>query len=75
MNDWLPSDKYDSWPGCRKCRHFHRLHCTAYPRNIPLPIASGEVDHMVPRPGDHGIQFEPLDAPAAVPSKASAKAG
>ena len=33
----------------------------AYPVRIPLPIVSGQVDHMVPRPGDHGILFEPID--------------
>ncbi len=33
-----------------------------------MPIASGEVDHMVPRPGDNGIQFEPIEAPAQAAS-------
>src|SRR5579883_2915354 len=31
---------------------------------IPMPIVAGEVDHMVPRPGDHGIVFEPIEEPA-----------
>jgi hypothetical protein len=34
----------------------------AYPKGIPLPIISGEVDHMVLRPGQVGdIVFEPMD--------------
>ena len=50
--DWKPSAQYASWPGCRKCRHFQGTHCDAYPIRIPPPIISGQVDHMVPRPGD-----------------------
>jgi hypothetical protein len=53
-----------------KCRHFDRRtrRCAAYPDRIPLPIASGEVDHRVTRPGDHGIQFEPIEEPAKAAS-------
>ena len=58
--DWEPSPLYASWPGCRKCRHFRGTHFAVYPVRIPLPIVSGQVDHMVPRPGDHGILFEPI---------------
>ena len=32
-------------------------------------ILSGQVDHMVPRPGDHGILFEPI--PVEQPAKAA----
>lgn len=34
----------------------------AYPDGIPFPIASGQVDHLVPRPGQVGdTVFTPLD--------------
>jgi hypothetical protein len=67
--DWLPSARYEEWPGCRKCRHLHGLRCAAYPRNIPLAILSGACDHMVPRPGDRGIQFEPIPAHELKPAR------
>jgi hypothetical protein len=57
--DWIPSSRYSEWPGCRQCAHFRGTHCNAYPARIPLPFVSGQTDHMVPRPGDQGIQFEP----------------
>jgi hypothetical protein len=38
----------------------------AYPTQIPIPIASGEVDHLVVRPGQVGdTVFEPRPAPVA----------
>ena len=52
---WLPIS-------CGDCRHFNRTQwgtCAAYPNGIPLPIASGEIAHTSPQPGDQGIQFEP----------------
>lgn len=46
---------------CHNCRHLKAgtITCTAYPEGIPVQIASGETDHLVARPGDHGILFEP----------------
>jgi hypothetical protein len=39
-----------------------RAHCAAYPDGIPFAIASGQVDHLVPRPGQVGdIVFAELD--------------
>jgi hypothetical protein len=52
--NWEPSDRFDEWPGCRACVHYARARCIAYPHGIPLSILSGEVDHMVPRPGQVG---------------------
>lgn len=58
-------------PKCwtRKCRHFTRTvgederternACKAFPDGIPDEIAYGTNLHLLPFPGDHGIQFEP----------------
>lgn len=62
MPDWKPSAHFDEWLSCFNCAHYRYARCAAYPRAIPLPIASGEVDHMVPRPGQLGDTiFEPMD--------------
>ena len=60
--DWTRSPGYDGWPGCRQCVHLRDdgESCTAYPAGIPLPIASGQVDHLVERPGQvAGVIFHP----------------
>jgi len=55
MADWKKSRNYDDWPGCRRCVHLTREgSCIAFPEMIPMPIASGAVDHMVERPGQVG---------------------
>jgi hypothetical protein len=60
--NWEPSGRFDEWQGCLGCIHYRRGRCAAYPGGIPLPIASGEVDHMVERPGQVGdLIFEPMD--------------
>jgi hypothetical protein len=60
--NWEPSDRFDEWQGCIGCAHYQRGRCAAYPKAIPLPIISGEVDHTVPRPGQIGdTVFEPVD--------------
>ena len=63
--NWEPTPGVEQWPGCFGCAHRRsgrRFYCIAYPDGIPFPIASGEVDHLVPRPGQVGETiFEPLD--------------
>ena len=77
-----------SWPGCRYCVHWRAGRCAAYPERIPLVILSGEIDHLVPRPGQIGTTtFEMIDldlwertgerapAPRATFPRAQRKAG
>ncbi len=74
MADWVRSIPRDQrWGGCRRCVHFRGDGtCVAYSRQIPIPIASGDVDHLVVRPGQVGdTVFEPRPdrpLPAAVPA-------
>ena len=53
-------------PVCTFCRHWRIREgrtCAAFPEPnaIPLAIWRGENTHQAPFPGDHGIQFEPVD--------------
>jgi hypothetical protein len=53
-------------PVCAYCKHLRvdeGRTCDAFPErdSIPLEIWLGENDHQAPYPGDHGIQFEPVD--------------
>lgn len=54
MADWERSEGFEMWYGCRNCGHFRGNRCVAYPNGIPFLIASGQVDHFVPRPGQVG---------------------
>lgn len=51
---------------CIVCKHYEdgslkeeNPRCAAYPDGIPREIFDMVVGHDRPRPGDHGIQFEP----------------
>ena len=74
MADWKRSiPQSELWGGCRACVHFRKdTTCIAYPDGIPIVIASGDVDHLVVRPGQVGdTVFEPRPdrrRPAAVPA-------
>ena len=59
---WERSERFAEFGGCRLCVHYRRGSCVAYPERIPLDILSGEVDHMVKRPGQVGeTVFELMD--------------
>jgi hypothetical protein len=47
-----------------------RTRCDAFPQGVPDEIVSSRIPHDVPYPGDHGIQFEPLEEKAASKPKA-----
>jgi len=50
-----------SFTMCLICTHSqNRGGCDAYPDGIPDDILSGRVDHRLPQPDDHGIQFEEI---------------
>ena len=61
------SEKWDEQPlvnvcPCSTCTYYIKngkksFVCQAYPDGIPDVIIRGEVDHIEPYPGDHGIQY------------------
>jgi hypothetical protein len=60
---------------CAFCRHFletreGRARCAAFPEGegIPDVILHGQYDHRQPYPGDHGIQFAPLEIAERTPA-------
>lgn len=62
---WQKSPDFETkWLGCAHCEHqLGGATCKAYPAAIPLLIYSGDVDHLMSRPGQIGDWvFEPLHA-------------
>ena len=61
--NWERTPRSDDYPGCLACVHRRNgVQCAAYPDRIPFPIVSGQVDHLVPRPGQVGdTVFEEFD--------------
>jgi len=50
-------------PPCFRCRHLLVYpFCTAFQGDIPDEIREGKNNHFEPFPGDHGVQFEPIEA-------------
>lgn len=56
---------------CISCKHLvedslngRPWKCAAFPTGVPQLIEIGEARHLKPFPGDHGIQWEPLDETA-----------
>ena len=62
----IPPDQ--SWGGCRACKHLRPgTRCAAFPDRIPLAVFSGEVDHLVVRPGQVGnTVFELAEQPSGL---------
>lgn len=52
-------------PSCWNCKHLKPtvdgLFCEAFGGPVPFAIASGQIDHTKPVPGDNGIVWEPID--------------
>ncbi len=61
---------------CLNCKHYrganyiqtdeeiegdHVNQCDAFPEEIPYKILIGENKHIKSYPGDHGIQYEPIN--------------
>jgi hypothetical protein len=49
---------------CPRCKHLRDRvlwTCRAFANGIPAAILTNRHDHHEPYPGDHGIQFEPID--------------
>ena len=52
---------------CILCSHYLLARaCLAFPQSIPDEIWEARNDHALPYPGDHGIQFEPLETEGEV---------
>lgn len=55
-------------PLCMKCKHLQKTppgewghRCAAFPAGIPKEIFAGEVEHIKPYDGDHGIQYAAIE--------------
>lgn len=69
-SNWIPTKARFDFEGCLACRHFNEstVACSAYPNDIPIQIASGEVDHYIERPGQvSGVLFVETTADGSEP--------
>ena len=60
-------------PRCLYCKNYNSKDpgtCSAFPEGIPCALLRGQVEHLAPYEGDHGILFE-LD-PKLTPEDVSA---
>lgn len=47
---------------CNSCKYYHGFgKCDAFPNGIPETILDNDIIHDSPYPGDHGIQYAPID--------------
>ena len=65
MNDkflWQPGQLQPTVP-CDTCAHKEpgMATCVAFPTGIPDDILAGRHQHREPYPGDHGVQYEPVE--------------
>lgn len=67
MTTTIDNDVRDPFysPVCTTCRHLDvegDQTCRAFPQGIPAVIWRGDNMHRRPYPGDHGIQYEPVQS-------------
>lgn len=58
------SEDLKNWPGCSQCVHFELGKCKAFPKGIPMSIASGSYPHLKPYPeqkGDYVFEQKVVD--------------
>lgn len=49
----------ENWNGCKNCKHLRisskrGFYCGAFPEQIPIAFASGDVAHLTPSPDQVG---------------------
>ena len=57
----MPDINLKKYSDCFYCEYWNKDKigtCKAFPKGIPLDIASGQFNHHKPHKGDHNIQFK-----------------